>query len=135
MRSVRIRVLACAVGALALAGACSKSDTGGAVETEAPAASVAPASAMTGSVSAADQTGDGKTLKVASVTIAGASGFIAVHIDQGGAPGPVVGHVAVKEGTTAGVTVPLDSAQKTGKFWPMLHVDKGVAGTYEFPGP
>ena len=32
------------------------------------------------------------------------------------------------------VVVPLDSAQVTGAFGPMLHLDAGVKGTYEFPG-
>jgi hypothetical protein len=74
-------------------------------------------------------------LTVKSVTINGAAGFIAIHQDADGAPGPVVGHVAIPEGDSSNVVVKLDSKVATGAFWPMLHLDAGTKGTYEFPGP
>lgn len=91
---------------------------------------------VTGSISVSDHTSDGSTVTVDSVTIQGANGFVVVHLDQDGAPGPVLGHVAVEEGTSTDLTVPLDeplAAETT--VWPMLHVDAGELGTYEFPGP
>lgn len=59
-----------------------------------------------------------------------------MHLDQDGAPGPVIGHGFVEEGTTTDLVVTFDEA-RTGDttVWPMLHVDDGTPGTYEFPGP
>jgi hypothetical protein len=72
---------------------------------------------------------------VASVTITGADGFVVVHSDANGSPGPVLGHVAIDEGTSTNVRVTLDTPLTTdATVWPMLHVDAGTAGTYEFPG-
>jgi hypothetical protein len=99
------------------------------------AGTAAPGAAVTGSLDAADQTGDGTSITVKSVTITGSSGFIAIHADANGSPGPVVGHVAVPEGASSDVVVPLDAKSPTGAYWPMLHVDAGTVGTYEFPGP
>ena len=83
-----------------------------------------------------DQTGDGTSVTVDSVTIAGGDGFVVVHADQDGAPGPVLGHAPIADGTTTDLPVPFDTpltADQT--VWPMLHVDAGAPGTYEFPGP
>lgn len=92
------------------------------------------AAAASGTVEAADQDSDGKTIVVASVDLEGiAGGWIAIHQDLDGKPGPIVGVAAVPEGMTKDLTVTLDAAATTGAFWPMLHVDDGVIGTYEFP--
>jgi hypothetical protein len=97
--------------------------------TGAPAAAIA-----TGSVDAASQTSTGKTVVVAAVDLEGVSGgWIAIHQDLDGKPGPVVGVAAVKKGMTKDLTVTLDKTITTGAFWPMLHVDDHVIGTYEFP--
>jgi hypothetical protein len=117
--------------------------TAAATETSAATATTAAATAttaaaggaVTGSIDVSDQTSDGKSLTIADVSITGASGFIAIHQDAAGAPGPVVGHVAIPTGDSKNVKVTLDSAVTTGKFWPMLHLDAGTIGTYEFPGP
>jgi plastocyanin len=90
---------------------------------------------VTGSLTLADQTGDGNSVIVGEATISGSNGWIVVHGDDGGAPGAVLGHVALPEGTSSDVEVPLDeplTADAT--VWPMLHVDAGEAGVYEFPG-
>ncbi len=90
---------------------------------------------VTGSLTVADQTGDGTSVRVASVTIEGSDGFVVVHSDQDGGPGPVLGHAAISEGTTTALDVPMNTpldADQT--VWPMLHFDAGTAGTYEFPG-
>jgi len=88
----------------------------------------------TGSLTAADQAGDGTTLTVASVDLNGIDGgWVAVHSDLGGKPGPVVGVVQVKKGATNDVKVALDKKVATGAYWPMLHVDDSTIGTYEFP--
>lgn len=104
--------------------------------TSASASSSASASTAiaTGTLSAVDQTGDGTTLTVANVDLRGVdAGWIAVHSDLAGKPGPVVGQVQVKKGATPNVKVTLDKKVATGAFWPMLHVDDHAVGTYEFP--
>ena len=98
-------------------------------------ATAAPGAAITGSLDAADQTGDGTSITVKSVNITCRPGFISIHADASGGPGPVVGHVAIPEGDSSDVVVPLDAKSPTGAYWPMLHVDAGTVGTYEFPGP
>ncbi len=92
------------------------------------------AGAVSGSLDAEDQDSDGTTLTVADVSIDGSNGWIAVHQDLDGAPGPVVGFVAVSEGESSDVEVTFDAAVASGDYWPMLHIDTGTAGTYEFPG-
>ena len=124
-----------AVSALAL-GACSsssKSSPASAAPTASTAASTG--SAVSGSLDAVDQNSDGKTITVKAVNITGASGFIAIHADLSGKPGPVVGHAAIPAGDSSDVVVTLDKASPTGAYWPMLHLDAGTIGTYEFPGP
>lgn len=91
--------------------------------------------AVTGAMTVSDQSGDGTSVTVASVTITGADGFVVVHSDANGSPGPVIGHVAIDEGTSTNVRVTLDTPLTAdATVWPMLHVDAGTAGTYEFPG-
>lgn len=91
---------------------------------------------VSGSMDVADQTGDGTSVTVRSVTISGADGFVVIHLDEDGQPGRVLGHVAIDEGTSSDVVVRLDEALTADTtVWPMLHVDAGVLGTYEFPGP
>ena len=59
-------------------------------------------------------------------------GWLVVHADNGdGAPGPVLGQTAVAAGTTANVVVALEG-DITNTVYPMLHVDTGEAGVYEF---
>lgn len=63
-------------------------------------------------------------------------GWMVVHVDDNGKPGKVIGQTAVKKGETNNVVVPLTEPVANGaKLWPMLHIDAGTIGTYEFPGP
>jgi LPXTG-motif cell wall-anchored protein len=100
-----------------------------------PTAAPAPAAgAPTGSVDAADQPVVDGSITVASVN-AGQDGFIVAHLDEGGQPGKVIGHTAVKKGDNKDVKIKLEQDVKAGdKLWPMLHIDAGTVGTYEFPG-
>lgn len=119
--------------ALALTGAACTGEDEPTIQTqESPKATVG-AKTFTGSVQASNQSSDGTTLTVASVTIIGGSGFIAVHTDSSGAPGPVVGHSdLLKEGTYPNVVVKLDKKVATADFWPMLHADDNGDGKYTF---
>ena len=101
----------------------------------APTAGAAPRAQATDSVVVADQAVSNGSIVVAEVN-ATQDGWIAVHIDQGGKPGPVIGHAAAPKGKTSNLAVKLEQDVPVGgKLWPMLHIDAGKIGTYEFPGP
>lgn len=105
-------------------------------EASAPAAAPAPAAQAqpTGSVDAGDQPIVDGAITVANVT-AGQVGWIVAHLDEGGKPGKVLGQTAVQPGDNKNIKIMLSEAVPVGgKLWPMLHVDVGTVGTYEFPG-
>jgi len=109
-----------------------------AAPTAAPAApTAAPAAAAaepSGTVDVADQPISNGSITVANVT-AGQDGWIVAHLDEGGAPGKVIGQTAVKQGENPNVAIKLsEDVPIGGKLWPMLHIDAGTIGTYEFPG-
>ena len=113
-----------------VAAACSSDDptfSDAPIDTQPPAATA-------DAIEADDQTSDGTSLIVSEVTIVDSPGFVVIHRDADGAPGGVVGHVAIPQGTSLEVAVPFDEPVESGDYWPMLHVDAGEAGTYEFPG-
>ena len=118
----------------AAAASSSSSTTSSAMSSSMTMTGAPAAAAATGSVDASSQTSTGKTVVVAAVDLEGVDGgWIAIHQDLNGKPGPVVGVAAVKKGMTKDLTVTLDKTITTGAFWPMLHVDDHVIGTYEFP--
>lgn len=80
-----------------------------------------------------DQEGDGSSVTVDAVDLP-AAGFIAVHGDGGGSPGPVIGvSDLLPAGTTTDVTVGLDEPlTATGTVYPMVHIDTDSNGIYEF---
>jgi len=84
---------------------------------------------------AANQSGDGKSFTVASVSLdaGGKGGWIALHTDVSGKPGPVKYFVAVPAGASSKVVIPTPEGIPTGDYWPMLHVDDHAVGTYDFP--
>jgi LPXTG-motif cell wall-anchored protein len=100
-----------------------------------PVASAAPAAQdPSGSVDVADQPIVNGSITVAMVT-AGQDGWIVAHVDEGGKPGKVIGQTAVKTGDNKDVAIKLsEDVAVGGKMWPMLHIDAGTVGTYEFPG-
>ncbi|MFP4322267.1 MAG: hypothetical protein ACLFTK_07430 [Anaerolineales bacterium] len=74
----------------------------------------------------------GPSLMVDSVLSDG-PGFVVVHAEgEEGGPGPVAGFAAVDDGLTLDVMVELDPEMLTPVMYPMLHVDTGEVGTYEF---
>jgi len=102
---------------------------------DASAPAPAPAAAVpTGSVSASNQAVVDGSITVAGVT-AGQDGWIVAHLDENGAPGKVLGNTAIKKGDNKDVKIKLSQDVPVGgKLWPMLHIDAGAIGTYEFPG-
>ena len=96
--------------------------------------SVAAAQEMTPSVSVSDQAIEGGTVTVDKV-VAAQAGWMVIHAEADGKPGPVIGHSAVAAGENTDVIVEIDTARATAKLFAMLHVDAGEMGKYEFPGP
>lgn len=62
------------------------------------------------------------------------AGWLVIHINQDGAPGPIIGFASVNEGENHDVEVEIDLEQATEDLFAMLHIDAGVRGEYEFPG-
>jgi plastocyanin len=124
-------------GGTGMAASITVAEAAAAAPTAVPAAepTAAPAAAApTGSVDAADQAIVNGSITVANVT-AGQDGWIVAHLDEGGKPGKVIGNTAVKQGDNKNVAIKLsEDVPAGGKLWPMLHIDAGVIGTYEFPG-
>lgn len=87
------------------------------------------------SVTADDQNlTDLSTVVVVAEVVSEGAGWIVIHEDASGAPGPAIGHAAVSAGTNTDVSVTLDRPAVDETLHAMLHVDAGAAGTYEFPG-
>lgn len=85
---------------------------------------------------AEDQSSDGTTITVASVTLP-SPGFIAVHGNSDGQPGPVIGNSELlPAGTSTDVVVTLDQPlTATDMVFPMVHIDMNSNGVYEFFPP
>lgn len=140
-------LLAAALAATALvAAACSdssdESTTTAPAEvttTTAPATTTAaggePATAPS-ALTADAQDSDGTTIVVAAVSLP-SPGFIAIHGDADGSPGPVVGHSdLLPAGESTAVTVTLDEPlAASGTLWPMVHIDINGNEEYEFFPP
>lgn len=87
------------------------------------------------SIAADAQDSDGTSVTIASVTLP-APGFVAVHADNGGAPGAILGNSEVlPSGESTDVVVsfaePLTGSQTV---FPMAHIDVNDNGVYEFNG-
>ncbi len=82
-------------------------------------------------VDAQDQFVDGDNVTIRSVT-AQQDGWLVIHSDNNGAPGPVIGHERILAGTTNNVEVTLQQNGRTDALWAMLHLDTGEIGVYEF---
>jgi LPXTG-motif cell wall-anchored protein len=100
-----------------------------------PAVGAAPQRQEANAVAVDNQPIVDGAITVASVTAA-ADGWIVAHLDEGGQAGTVLGQTAVKAGANTNVVIKLSKdVPVDGKLWPMLHIDAGTIGTYEFPGP
>lgn len=87
------------------------------------------------SVTVADQPIDDGQVTIAEVVSDG-FGWLVVHAQAGGAPGPILGYTQVAGGSNAEVVVEIDVAGATETLYAMLHTDAGTAGAWEFPdGP
>ncbi len=100
--------------------------------TEAPTGATEPAMEPS-SITFDAQESDGTTVTVARVDLP-AAGFIAVHSDGGGSPGPVIGtSELLSPGESTDVAITLDSPlDGDTSLYPMAHIDTNSNGVYEF---
>lgn len=61
-------------------------------------------------------------------------GWLVVHADAEGRPGPILGQTLLTPGVNTGVVVQIDVSGATPTLFAMLHSDRGELGTFEFPG-
>lgn len=143
------RLLAVLLAVTFLAAACGSDDDDSeaadtAASDDAPApddadqAEEEPAAPVTGpaAIAADDQTGDGTAVTVASVTLPTA-GFVVIHADSEGAPGPILGWSdLLPAGDSTDVVVTLNTViDADATVFPMAHVDANDNGEYEFMPP
>lgn len=83
------------------------------------------------SLEVADQNFQDNKVVVSRVTLP-KQGWLVIHGDVSGQPGPILGKVSVKAGESTNVAVTLIVPPKTKKLWAMLHVDEGKLGVYDF---
>ncbi|MFO7635259.1 MAG: fasciclin domain-containing protein [Caldilinea sp.] len=98
---------------------------------------IAPAvlAQFTPDIFAVDQPVVDNVVTVTRVTSNG-PGWVVIHADADGNPGPVIGYTAVPDGISANVEVEVDLDGLTDNLFAMLHVDADEIGVYEFPdGP
>jgi LysM repeat protein len=105
-------------------------ETGAAPQAEDIGSDTAPVS-----IQVSDQalTTDG-TVTIERATIEG-SGWLDIHADNNGAPGPIIGFSPLRDGVNTDIVVDLDDSRVTDVLHAMLHVDAGQMGVHEFPGP
>lgn len=97
------------------------------------------ASAQTGpanQITIKAQEDNNNQILVDSVTAA-QSGWIVIYTNPCGARCAIVGFGYVRQGQNTHFTVNIDSgvAEPFPTLWAMLHVDRGVPGVFEWPGP
>lgn len=85
-------------------------------------------------VLATDQEIANESVMVPLVVSEGA-GWMVIHADENGTPGPILGQSPVAAGVNANVTVQIAVENATDSMFAMLHVDAGNPGEFEFPGP
>ena len=87
---------------------------------------------MVPSVSATDQEIVGSTVTISEV-VSNGPGWLVVHAQADGKPGPILGYSPVSDGDNQNVVVDLNLENATGTMYAMLHTDAGEVGTFEFP--
>lgn len=88
---------------------------------------------QTYSVRVDNQTAPNGTVVIAEVNGLEAT-WVAIHREEAGKPGPVIGHGLVAAGMQKNVSIDIDASKATPALFAMLHEDKGEVGVYEFPG-
>ena len=70
---------------------------------------------------------------VVKMAIANGPSWVAIHADDKGKPGVVLGQTAIPEGVSKDVTVAISGEGLTNVLHAMLHDDTGTVGEFEFP--
>jgi predicted lipoprotein with Yx(FWY)xxD motif/polyisoprenoid-binding protein YceI len=100
-----------------------------------PAFSVINLNAVEPYVSVMDQQVEADSVKISEVQIDG-PGWLVVHAQADGKPGPIIGYQALEPGLSKDVVVKISVPDATETLYAMLHTDAGELGTFEFPdGP
>ncbi len=136
------KLFATAIALSFVAAACGTGDSDDATDTpvtteEAMEESAAETGPNAPSRIAADnQSGDGTTITVASINLP-TDGFVVIHADNGGSPGPILGWSdRLPAGDSSDVVVTLNTPLDADtKVFPMAHVDANANGVYEFMPP
>jgi plastocyanin len=104
--------------------------------TPQPLPTQAPAeAAITPAVTVIDQEIVEDSVIIAEVVSDG-PGWLVIHTQVDGKPGPILGYSAVSGGANSAVKVTIDTSSATETLYAMLHTDAGEIGTWEFPnGP
>lgn len=90
---------------------------------------------MTPAVTVADQAIANGKVTIESVVSDG-PGWLVIHAQKDGKPGPILGYSPVASGENDNVVVEIDATAATGTLYAMLHTDAGTVGEWEFPnGP
>ncbi len=84
------------------------------------------------SVSVGDQSIAAGSVTVDEVVVA-EPGWIVIHADAEGAPGPILGQSQLEWGSNSDIAVSIDASGATETLYAMLHSDRGTQGTFEFP--
>jgi predicted lipoprotein with Yx(FWY)xxD motif/polyisoprenoid-binding protein YceI len=86
-------------------------------------------------VSVSNQEIMGSAVNIAEV-ISNGPGWLVVHAQAEGKPGPILGFSQVGDGENENVVVEIDIANASETLYAMLHTDAGEIGKFEFPdGP
>lgn len=87
---------------------------------------------------AADQplleTADGETAVTVPLAVVDTVAWLAVHADDNGQLGDVIGFVPLLPGINRDLTVVVDETAVTGTLYAVLHLDAGTKGEFDFPG-
>jgi hypothetical protein len=94
---------------------------------------VTPPFDVTVGVGVANQEVVNGSVTVAKVYSAG-QGWIVIHAQADGKPGPILGQSPVADGENVDVIVDINTAGVTPTLYAMLHTDAGELGAWEFPG-
>src|SRR5215207_2547048 len=122
MRKILTVFLLCAAALISLPPARAQ-------DTTTPEA--APAVIEPPSVTASDQLSLDGSVTVDAVNSPGL-GWIAIHANAGGQPGPTVGIAPVRQGVNQDLRVDIDLLGATPQLFAVLHTDDGTVGVYEY---
>lgn len=77
--------------------------------------------------------GDGNSVTVPQAELSGAAGWLAIHGDDNGEPGDVLGYAPLEEGANTDIEVDLDQAVQSQTLYAMVHADDPADGEFTFP--